>query len=55
MRNISGKIVEKIKTYTLCSLFSKIVQFLLDNVEKCRRPEEPTDDNMVHAHRMLYK
>ena len=32
--------------------FSKILPFL-DNVEKCSRAEQSTDDNMTHAHYML--
>jgi len=45
------KVVEKIKTHILCSvtLFWKMCH-LWENVEKCGRAEQATDDNMAHAH-----
>ena len=54
MRNISDKFVDKFKTHILCSTtyFLKSRPFL-DNVEKFGRPEQATDDIMVHAHCML--
>jgi len=35
------------------NLFSKIVPFLWDNVEKYCTAAQATDDNMAHAHCML--
>ena len=54
MRNISVKIVEKIKTHTLRSItfFLKSCS-LWENVEKYCRAGQATDDNMAHAHCML--
>ena len=48
MRNISDRFVEKIKTHIFCSvtLFRKS-SFLWNNVEKYRRDEETTDDNIT--------
>jgi len=45
------KVVEKIKTHILCSVtvFRKSCR-LWDNVEKCCRAGQDTDDNMAHAH-----
>jgi len=54
MRNVSDKIVEKIKTHVLCSIiyFLKLRR-LRDNVDKYCRAVQDTDDNMAHAHCML--
>jgi len=48
------KVVEKIKTHILCSvtLFRKVCR-LWDNVGKCGRAGQATDDKMAHAHCML--
>jgi hypothetical protein len=45
------KVVEKNKTHILCScdFFRKSCR-LWDNVEKCYRAGQVTDDNMAHAH-----
>jgi len=52
MRNVSDKIVEKIRTHIKIDFFFKY--FLsLDNVEKHCRDGQATDDNMAHAHCML--
>jgi hypothetical protein len=55
MRNISDKFAEKIKIDVLCSIrgffFSKIVHSW-DNVEKCGRTEQATEDNMVRRMRI---
>jgi hypothetical protein len=48
MRNISDKVVEKIKTHVLYSIL-----FLRDNVEKCGKAGQDSDDNMAHAHFIL--
>jgi hypothetical protein len=45
---IQTKVVDKIKTYILCS-----VTFSPENVEKYGRAKHATDDNMAHAHYML--
>jgi len=50
------KVVGKIKTHFLSSvtfLFSKIVSFFLNNVEKYCRVGQATDDVTAHAHCML--
>jgi hypothetical protein len=49
-----AKVVEKIKTYTLCSknIFPKIVPSW-DKVEKYYKAGKATDDNMAHAYRIL--
>jgi len=50
IRNISDKIVEKIKTHILCSItffFRKLCR-LWNNEEKCA--EQATEDNVAHAH-----
>ena len=45
------KVVEKIKTHTLCSVtFLKKLYCLWDNVEKYSRAGQATDDNMARAH-----
>jgi hypothetical protein len=53
MRNVSDKVVEKVKTHILCSVtfVSKIVHFM-NTVEKCFITVQATDDNMTHAHYM---
>ena len=51
MRNISDKIVEKIKTHILWSItFYRKWCCLWDNVEKYCRDGQATDDNKAHAH-----
>jgi hypothetical protein len=54
MKNISDEIVKKLETHILCSitLFLKPCR-LWKKVEKFCRAEQPTDDNMSHAHCML--
>jgi len=55
MRNVSEKVVEKIKTLILFSatfFFFKPCR-LYDNVEKYCRAGQATDDNIAHAHCML--
>jgi hypothetical protein len=48
------KVVEKLETQTLCSITIFLNPFLLwDNVEKCCRAGQATDDNMAHAHCVL--
>ena len=49
------KVAETIKTHIVCSItvFQKSCN-LSDNVEKYCRARQATDDNMVHAHGMLY-
>jgi len=48
------KVVEKIKTHTLCSVtFIKKSCHLWDNVEKYCRAGQATDDNMARAHCVL--
>ena len=51
MRNVTDKIVEKIKICIL-SIFFKSCLFL-DNLEKYGRIKQATDDNMTHVHCML--
>ena len=54
MRNVTDKVVEKIKTHILCSvtfLFKSCT--LWDNVEKHCRAKQATDANMPHANCML--
>ena len=51
VRNVSDKIVEKIKRRTLCFFFKSCR--LWDNVEKYCRAWKATDDNMEHKHCML--
>ena len=47
--------VEKIKIHILCSVtFSQKSYLLWDNVENYGRAGQATDDNMAHAHYMLY-
>jgi hypothetical protein len=41
------KVVEKIKTHIFFSIF------FFENVEKCGRTGQATDDNMAQAHCML--
>ena len=50
------KVVEKIKTYILCSImgFFRKSCTLGDNVEKYCRAEQAKDDSMAHAHFVLY-
>jgi hypothetical protein len=53
MRNISDRVVEKIKTHILCSIkfFRKSCR-LLDNVEKYGRAGQATDDNIIRRMRV---
>ena len=55
MRIVSEKFLENVRTHVLCSItyFSKIMLFFLDNVQKCCRAGQATDDSMAHAHCML--
>ena len=57
IRNVSDKVVEKIKIHILCSItfffFLQNRAVLRDNVEKSRRARQATDDNMAHAHCVL--
>jgi len=55
MRNVSHKLIDKIKTYILCpvTFFFRKSCRLWDNVEKYGRGREATGDNMAHAHCML--
>jgi hypothetical protein len=54
-RNVSHKVVEKIKTHILCSIIFFLQKYWgsWDNVGKYCRAEQVTDDNMTHAHCML--
>jgi len=47
MRNDSDKIVEKIKTHILCSIFFFKSYRLRDNVEKYGRAGQATDGNII--------
>ena len=52
MRNCSDKFVAKIKTHvlfsiTVSSFFPNIMPFTRDNVEKCGRVEQTTDDSII--------
>jgi hypothetical protein len=48
------KVVEKIKTHISCSIpFLRKWWRLWNNIERCCRAREATDDNMAHAHRMV--
>jgi hypothetical protein len=48
------KVVEKIKTHTLCSItYSRKSCPLCDNVEICGRARQATVVNMAHAHGTL--
>jgi len=49
------KAIEKLETHILylVTFFRKSCR-LWDNVEKFRRAAQATDDNMAHAHCMLY-
>jgi len=51
MRNVSDKIVEKMKAHILCSIifFFRKLCLLWDNVEECRWTGQATPDNMAHA------
>ena len=55
MRNVSGKICSenKIKKHFCSITFFWQPYRLWDNVEKCSRAGQATDDNMAHAHCML--
>jgi len=57
MKNVSGKIIEKIKTQILGTItfFLRKSWRLWVNVEKYCRAGQATDDNMVHAHGTLDK
>jgi hypothetical protein len=50
---LQTKDVKKLKTYILClvRIFRKSCR-LCDNVLKCERAGQATDDNMAHAHCM---
>jgi hypothetical protein len=51
---LQREVVEKIKTYILCSVtFSQKSYRLWDNVEKYCRAGQATGDNMAHARFML--
>jgi len=45
------KVTEKITTHMLRSIRKSCLSW--DNVEKCRKAGQGTDDNMAHAHCML--
>jgi hypothetical protein len=48
MRNISDTVVEKTETHILPSItFFRKACHLLDNVEKCGRARQATDDNII--------
>ena len=48
------KVVEKLETHILCSVFFfEKTRRLRDNVEKYRRAGQASDDNMAQAHCML--
>jgi len=52
---LQTKAVEKIKTHILCSIiFFRKSYRLWDNVEKCGRAKQTTDNNTAHAHCILY-
>jgi hypothetical protein len=53
-RNVSNRLIEKIKAHILCSgtFLSKIVPFI-KKVGKYFTAWYATDDNMAHAHGML--
>ena len=47
-------VVEKLETRILCSVFFfENLAFFWDNVEKCCRARQATDDNMAHVHCLL--
>jgi len=50
------KVVEKLETHILCSItfFFRKWCCLWNNVEKYRTAGQATDDNMAHAHCMVY-
>ena len=51
MRNVSDKIIEKIKTHFMFSnFFSEHVLFMRYCGNKCIRAGQATDDNRKHAH-----
>jgi hypothetical protein len=47
---IHTKVVEKIKTRVMCSIFFENLAVFLDNVEKYCIAGQATDDNMAHGH-----
>jgi len=47
------KVVEKIKTPIVCSITFFLIVPFMRYVEKYCRVGKATDDNMVHAHRMV--
>jgi len=51
-----AKFVEKIKTYILCSItfFKKKSYHLLDNVEKCCRAGQGTNDSIIRRMRIAW-
>ena len=52
MRNSSGKNCTKIKTHILCSItFLTKIMPLWDNVKKCGRARQVTDDNIIRRMR----
>jgi len=54
MKNISDKICrENQNPHFVFHNFSRKSRCLWDNVEKCGRDWQVTDDNMAHAHCML--
>jgi len=55
IKNVSPKFVEKIKTHILCSILSSRKSCrLCVNVGKYGTAGQATDDNVAHAHCMLY-
>jgi len=54
MRNVSGRVLEKLVTHISCSVrfFRKSCR-LWDNAEKYGRAGQATDDNTAHAYHML--
>jgi len=48
MRNVSDKVVEKIKTHVLYSTVSRQSCSLWDIVGKCGRVGQTTDENTAH-------
>jgi len=54
MRNVSNKSCrENQNTHFVFNNFFSENRIFLDNVEKCSKAEQATDDNMAHAHCML--
>jgi len=54
MRNVSDKLVEKVKTHISCPItFLRKSCRLWDHVEECSRVSQATNNNMAHARCML--